>query len=365
MARPILRLATRFTRRTRMTAWAIAFACMVLVGALTLADGLANGVGSVADRIGSGPVAYIRGRELIASEIDANVLSGIPGDFLALRAHSGVLEINATSIPVMIVAVVTYHAGNGTDPYLSGARDVSLDAGLREEIEEQIEAPLADVVALDLFGLRLTNLPVVPPPPTRSPLFPDDWAWVRADLLAAMDPVHGGAVQAIVTDLPLDASTVERLGLTRLDTLGAVGFLRAGVAEIQVPLRLLGLLIGLVIALLVYAAMSLEVHARSREIAALRSIGASPRTIAAVYEAQAVLLTLAGAILGAALGILLSHAVVAFAPLFGLPNLVILALPIDAIGLTLAVALLAAVFAGLVPSRRAAALVRTKEALPT
>ena len=234
MARPILRLATRFTRRTRMTAWAIAFACMVLVGALALADGLANGVGSVADRIGSGPAAYIRGRELLASEIDANVLSGIPGDFLALRAHSGVLEINATSIPVMIVAVVTYHAGNGTDPYLSGARDVSLDAGLREEIEEQIEAPLADVVALDLFGLRLTNLPVVPPPPTRSPLFPDDWAWVRADLLAAMDPVHGGAVQAIVTDLPLDASMVQRLGLTRLDTLGAVGFLRAGVAEVQV-----------------------------------------------------------------------------------------------------------------------------------
>src|SRR5207249_2114393 len=195
-----------------------------------------------------------------------------------------ILEINATSIPVIVVAVVNYHAGTGTDPYPIGARDVSLDAGLREEIEEQIEAPLANVVALDLFGLRLTNLPVVPPPPTRSPLFPEDWAWVRADLLAAMDPVHGGA---------------------------------------------------------------------------------APTTIAAVYEAQAVLITLAGAILGTALGILLSHAVVDFAPLFGLPNLVILALPIDAIGLTLAVALLAAAFAGLVPSRRAAVLVRTKEALPT
>src|SRR6266699_7033660 len=91
MPRPVLRLATRLTRRTRTTAWAIAFACMVLVGTLSLADGLANGVGSVADRIGSGPAAYIRGRELLASEIDANVLSGIPGDFLALRAHSGVL----------------------------------------------------------------------------------------------------------------------------------------------------------------------------------------------------------------------------------------------------------------------------------
>ena len=69
MSRPILRLATRLTRRTRTTAWAIAFACMVLVGTLSLADGFAAGVGSVADRIGSGPSVYIRGPELLASEI--------------------------------------------------------------------------------------------------------------------------------------------------------------------------------------------------------------------------------------------------------------------------------------------------------
>ena len=101
MSRPILRLATRLTRRTRMTAWAIAFACMVLVGTLSLADGFANGVGSVADRIGSGPFVYIRGRELLASEIDADAFSGIPGDFLALRAHVGELEINNESLPVI------------------------------------------------------------------------------------------------------------------------------------------------------------------------------------------------------------------------------------------------------------------------
>ena len=87
MPRPVLRLATRFTRRTRATAWAIAFACMVLVGALSLVDGLAGGVGSVADRIGSGPAVYIRGTELLASAIDPDEVAGIPGDFLALRAH--------------------------------------------------------------------------------------------------------------------------------------------------------------------------------------------------------------------------------------------------------------------------------------
>jgi len=365
MPRPVLRLATRLTRRTRTTAWAIAFACMVLVGTLSLADGFANGVGSVADRIGSGPAVYIRGPELLASEIDVDRLSVIPGDFLALRAHTGELEINNESLPIVVVALVNYLAGNGTNSFPVGARDLSLDAGLRERIQEMSERPVETVANLSLFGIRLTGLPVVPPPPSRSLLFPDTWAHVRADLLVGMDLVHGGSVQAIVTNATLDPSMVSRLGLTRLDAVGAVGFVRAGVAQIQATLQLLALVIGLVIALLVYAAMSLEVHARAREIATLRSLGATPGKVAAVYEAQAVLISLAGAVLGAALGIVVAHAVVSFAPLFGFPNLVILTPPLGAVGLTLIVTLAAAVLAGLVPSRRAAVLVRSKGAVPS
>src|SRR6266566_238213 len=365
MPRPVLRLATRLTRRTRTTAWAIAFACMVLVGTLSLADGFANGVGSVADRIGSGPSVYIRGPELLASEIDADRLSEIPGDFLALRAHTGELEINNESLPVVVVALVNYQAGNATNSFPVGARDLSLDAGLRERIQERSERPVENAANLSLFGIRLTGLLVVPPPPTRSPLFPDTWAYVRTDLLAGMDLVHGGSVQAIVTNATLDASMASRLGLTRMDPVGAVGFVRAGVAQIQATLQLLALVIGLVIALLVYAAMSLEVHARAREIATLRRLGATPAKVAAVYEAQAILISLAGAVLGVALGIVVAHAVVSFAPLFGFPNLVILAPPLGAIGLTLIVALTAAVVAGLVPSRRAAVLVRSKGAVPS
>src|SRR5438270_6731450 len=287
MPRPVLRLATRLTRRTRTTAWAIAFACMVLVGTLGLADGFANGVGSVADRIGSGPSVYIRGQELLASEIDADRLSEIPGDFLALRAHTGELEINNESLPVVVVALVNYQAGNATNSFPVGARDLSLDAGLRERIQEMSERPVENAANLSLFGIRLTGLPVVPPPPTLSPLFPDTWAYVRADLLVGMDLVHGGSVQAIVTNATLDPSMVSRLGLTRMEAIGAVGFVRAGVAQIQATLQLLALVIGLVIALLVYAAMSLEVHARAREMATLRRRGATPGRVAARHQGQA------------------------------------------------------------------------------
>ena len=365
MSRPILRLATRLTRRTRATAWAIAFACMVLVGAMSLADGLANGVGSVANRIGTGPAVYIQGNELLASAIDPAALSNVIGDFVAMRAYAAGLEINGLALSVFVVALESYHAGVGTIVFPAGPRNVSLDVGLRDQIQSDSGRPVASSGNLSLFGLHLTDLPIVAPPPTRSPLFPDDWVYVRPELLIAMNATRGGPVQAILADAPLDPSIIASLRLTRLETLGAIGFVRGSVAEVQSSLALLALVIAVVIGLLVYAAMSLEVHARAREIATLRSLGASPATVAGVYEAQAVVLALAGAILGSALGIVAAHAVVSFAPLAGLPNLVILAPPTVAVGLALLISGVAAVFAGLVPSRRAAIHIRTKGALPS
>ena len=365
MSRPILRLATRFTRRTRATAWAIAFACMVLVGAMSLADGLANGVGSVANRIGTGPAVYIQGNELLASAIDPVALSNVSGDFVAMRAHAAVLEINGLTLSVFVIALESYHAGVGTPGFPLGPRNVSLDVGLRDQIQSESGMPVASSGNLSLFGLHLTDLPIVAPPPTRSALFPDDWVYVPSDLLIAMNATRGGPAQAILSDAPLDPAVIASLRLTRLETLGAIGFVRGSVAEVQSSLALLALVIAVVIGLLIYAAMSLEVHARAREIATLRSLGASPATLAGVYEAQAVILALAGAILGSALGIVAAHAVVSLAPLAGLPNLVILSPPTVAVGLALLISGVAAVLGGFVPSRRAALLARTKGAMPS
>ena len=365
MARPILRLATRITRRTRATAVAIAFACMVLVGALSLADGLANGIASVADRIAAGPAVYIRGDELLSSDIDPLALGNRTGDFIAMRVQPAELEISGIAIAVIAVALESYQMGVGTTWLPTGSNDLSLDVGLRARIVAASGIPVGTSGNLSVFGGPPRPLPIVAPPTNRSELFPDDWAYVRADLLVAMSPTQGGTVQALLRDGPLDPALAGSLGLSRLETLGAVGFVRGSVAEVQSSLRILALVIAVVIGLIVYAAMSLEVHARSREIAILRSLGASPAAVARVYEAQALILALAGAILGSALGIVAAHAVVSFAPLLGLPNLILLSPPVVPVGLAFAVALLAAAVGGIVPSRRAAVFTRTREAAPS
>src|SRR6266581_7074243 len=189
-------------------------------------------------------------------------------------------------------------------------------------------APPAATGNLTAFGLPLTGLPIVAAPPSRPALFADDWAYVHPDLLFSMNRTQGGPIQALVMEAPLDSALVSSLGLTRLETLGAIGFVRGSIAEVQRSLVALALVIAVVIGLLVYAAMSLEVHQRAGEIATLRRLGAAPATVAGIYEAQAILLAASGAVLGSTLGIVAAHAVVSFAPLLGLPNLVILDAPV-------------------------------------
>ena len=85
------------------------------------------------------------------------------------------------------------------------------------------------------------------------------------------------------------------------------GFVLRGDAEAEAALAPLVLVIAAVIGLLVFHALSLEIHQRREEIRTLRSVGASPGLVAAVYEGQALTLAAVGATVGAGLGIVLSR----------------------------------------------------------
>ena len=366
MRRPILRLATRLNRRTRLTAWAIALACMVLVGSLSLVEGLRSGADSVLSRIQTGPAVYIRGADLLSSRIDPDSLDGLGVDYDALRIHAAPLEINGLRLDVIVASIEHVSDGDATTAYPLGLDDVSIDEGLRDSIIQESGTPLVSTANLTLLGVRLADLPIVDPPPSRPSILPDDWVYVRPELLVAASPQEGGLIQGILTTSPLESDVLSSLGLTKLDLIGVASFVRGSVDEVETALLALAVVIAAVIALLVYFAMSLEVHQRTKEIRTLRSIGASPFLVALVYEGQALTLAAVGATLGSALGIVVAHGIVSFAPLFGLPSLVVLEPPIRALGLAFATAFLASAFAALVPSRRAALLVRRhREAVPS
>lgn len=366
MPRPILRLATRLNRRTRLTAWAIAFACMVLVGSLGLIDGMSAGVDSVTSRFQLGPVVYLRGGDLLASSIDPVEPATIPGNYSALRVHVGTLSINNISIEVVVASLEAHEGGTTSVAFPGGPREVALDAGLAQEIASVSGRPPGATLNLTLFGRTESRLAVAPPPASRPSLFPDTWAWVTPALLVAMDPALGAPLQAVLTAAPLDPVVVAGLGLTSLNTVGAIGFVRESVSEARAALDVLSLVIGAVIVLLVLSAMSLEVRQRDAELRTLRSLGASPGTLAALVGGRAVLLAVLGATLGSALGIVAAHAVVSFAPLLGMPNLIVLSPPYEAVLLAYAMAVGASLVGAAPPASRAAALARgAKGAVPS
>lgn len=366
MTRPVLRLATRMSRRTRWTAWGVALACMVLVGSLSLVAGLGAGVGSVTSRFSSGTTVYLRGTDLLSSAIDENALAAAIPDFQALRVHPGTLAVNGLSLSVLVASLTDYRDGNATVPFPAGPRDISLDVGLNAQIESQSGNPPAPAANLSLFGMPPQSLAVAAAPSSRPSFLPTTWAWVRPELLIAMSPTEGGPVQAVITPAPLDSATAAGLGLSPLQTVGAIGFTQASIAEAQSVLVVLGVVLAAVIALLAYASVGLEVALRQGEIRTLRSLGASPRTVAAVYEGKALILALVGATVGSALGVVLAHAIVSFAPLLGLPNLILLPLPVVPVAAGYGVAIVAAGLGGLVPSRGAVRLLRrAREAGPS
>lgn len=355
MGDPILRLAVRSTRRTSTTAWGIAFACMVLVGSISLVEGLRSGVDAVAGRLTPDLHVYASEDDLLASRIDQSMLAASPLTFVAVRVHVAVLEVNGLPFDVVVGSMSNHTAGDpgGTTGWPVGSDHVAVDVGLRGRIERASGAAMGPSGNLTLFGIELP-LPLVMPPPARPAFLPDTWAWVRPELLVAMNPTEGGPIQAIVTTEPVDPSVLGSLGLRRVDAIGAIGFVRSTVDEASRALTALAAVIAGVVGLLVYYGMSLEVHQRTEEIRVLRGLGASPRTVAAIYEGKALAVAAFGATMGSALGILAAHAIVSFAPLVGLPNLVILAPPLGAVALASGLSLSAAGLAGLVPARRAA-----------
>ena len=164
MTRPVLRLATRITRRTRWTAWAIAFACMVLVGSLSLVNGLAVGVDSATARFSTGPTVYLRGSDLLASAIDENALAAIPTAYSVLRAHAGVLRINGLVESAIVASLTDYQGGNATVPFPSGSRELAVDSGLAAQIVAASGSPLnATATPTASNAWENLNLPMTPP----------------------------------------------------------------------------------------------------------------------------------------------------------------------------------------------------------
>ncbi|MCG5470059.1 FtsX-like permease family protein [Micromonospora sp. LAH09] len=175
-------------------------------------------------------------------------------------------------------------------------------------------------------------------------LFPTDRGY-----LAEIDPATGvsaerarGAIEAVLGRYPT----------VNLMDQGAYKKMLTGTVDMLLVLvtALLGL--AVVIALVGVAnTLSLSVVERTRENAVLRAVGLTRGRMRAVLAIEAVLMALVGAVLGVGLGTGVSASAMALLTRLGGDFHVVL--PLGQLGLTLGVAVLAALLASVLPARRA------------
>ncbi|MFY1622907.1 ABC transporter permease [Micromonospora sp. WMMD723] len=177
-------------------------------------------------------------------------------------------------------------------------------------------------------------------------LYPDE-----RGQLAEVEPADGvsaararAAIETVLARYPT-VNLMDQAAYKKMLT-GTVDMLLAFVTA------LLGL--AVVIALVGVAnTLSLAVVERTRENAVLRALGLSRGRMRLLLAIEAVLTALVGALLGTALGVAVSAGTVAFVARLG--GGFTLVLPWGRLGLTLAVAVLAALAASVLPARRALA----------
>jgi putative ABC transport system permease protein len=158
-----------------------------------------------------------------------------------------------------------------------------------------------------------------------------------------LDPVRRRVIEIITErhdEEDVTAITQESVVAALSRILTALTLALAGIAAISLSVAGLG----------VMNLMLVSVSERTEEVGLLKALGASPRQVLAVFLAESVLLALAGALLGLAVGFALVQAFVAVYPAFPA------APPVWAAAGVFALAVATGAVFGVLPARRATRL---------
>ncbi len=126
----------------------------------------------------------------------------------------------------------------------------------------------------------------------------------------------------------------------------------------------LAVAVGAIACLLTFTLMALDVRYRAREIKTMRQIGASRGFVVNLVLLRSVYVSSLGALLGLALGSIVTNAVTSFSPLAGMSTFVLPAPSVFALALPAMVAIVAGVVGGLVPAAGAARIRTVPGAIP-
>ncbi|UCE73897.1 MAG: FtsX-like permease family protein [Methanomassiliicoccales archaeon] len=329
-------------KRIFVTTIGISLCVMYLVGTMTMVTGLHNSTKSAADMFEKGFFVVYDGYSLSESEIDAETIEMIPGQFAVCM----ITVANVSGIETRVLAIEDPHnilgGGNMTlfDEVLPGA-----NFGIGNATKLNISTEYA------LLSMNITSQYK----PFTSAVFPDNWILASEITLRTLKPTleDGCSFIVVPSDNKQATGYLEKKGYTMMQSVSIVEFFELGFYQVEGNLWGVVISSAVIIVILIYNIMKIETQYRVPDIKIIKYLGASPRTVLYVFLSQALFISGVGSILGLALGIIAANAIVSLSQLLGFTSVLVPQVTLYIIGLPIAMALLAGLAGGFFPAYKA------------
>jgi ABC-type antimicrobial peptide transport system permease subunit len=284
----------KYTSRARSTSWMIALCTMFIVASFSVASGLQSSMDTLMDNFSSEYYLVTRQSETGPATFGAGDVSTRVGDAafgLVSRAVAdpGGVDITAFCLVDDVQVMAETLVAEGYD-VLTGA-GLDLTGTVIVEAEHQVTATVVGGYS--------------------SSVFPSDWLLCSDELMRLLLGADEGDFNFAITVSPSEEqmSSLEDAGFVVQPMMAILEFLESGVKELRTDALLVLLPSSFVVGVLVYSFLGSEVADRRREIGILKTIGAGRKRLFSYLLTNALLITAWGAVLGLALGIILSYGI--------------------------------------------------------
>lgn len=338
----LFKMIVKVNKRILATIIGIALCVMYLVGTMSMAAGLHTTTEKVADMFEQDFTLVYEGNSLSESTLDSATVEAVPGQYTACV----IVTANVSGFETRIISL--------SDPHdLLGWRDVSL---------ENEVLPGRDFPARNRTSLTITTefTSITANITTKyssfiSDILPNNWIIASENLIRQLNP----NLQDKYSFLVIPESNKEALesldsgDFNTMQSKGIVKFFELGIYQVERNLWGIVISSALIIVLLVYNVMKIEILYRVPDIKIIKYLGGSPRIVLNVFLSQAFFISMAGAILGIALGIIGANALMSFTELLGYSSILIPQMSLYILGIPTLTAVAAGLAGGFFPAYKA------------
>jgi len=309
-----MKLSTKMNRRILATILGIAFCVTYLTGTTAMVGGLHDTTENLASSFDQGPLLVYSEEDFARSQIDGNLLPVENTTFVAFTfANVTYMDDNGHSAE-NIYAVSIYDPTNSLGLNMTNEstnKEVWMGPLLMERLGQQgfnIVRNMTYRLFNDTARATITLDNIYSP----GSIFPDDWLIIPRTTMNEIRPEIAGNFSFLMildSQIPPEELQCCNGDTTFRATSGVVGFFEKGIYQVEQDLWGIILMSGLMTAMLVYCIIAIETEYYAPTIKILRGMGANRSFVIQIFIFKALFITLAGGILGVALGICAAFAI--------------------------------------------------------